>query len=466
MGKYFLAIDIGASSGRHILGSLEDGKIQLEEIYRFWNGMDKKDGSLCWDVDRLFNEILAGMKKCKEIGKIPESVGIDTWGVDFVLLDGADNIVGQTIGYRDHRTDGMDAEVYKLIPEEELYSRTGIQKAIYNTIYQLMAVKCKHPDWLEKAESMLMIPDYFHFKLCGNKVQEYSEATTAQLVNPDTRDWDFELIDRLGFPARIFQKIYMPGSKVGSLTEEVKELVGYDCQVVLPPTHDTASAVMAVPSNKEDTCYISSGTWSLMGVERDDADCSKKSMEANFTNEGGYGGKITYLANIMGLWMIQSVRNELAPDMGYGQLCEQASKETITTMVDCQDDSFLSPDSMVAAIKDYCAKSGQEVPETLPEIASVVYNSLARCYGEKMAEIERLTGVTYDCINIIGGGSNAAYLNELTAKYTGKKVLAGPGEATAIGNILAQMIEAKVFDSLSQARECVAASFEIAEYQP
>ncbi len=466
MGKYFLAIDIGASSGRHILGSLEDGKIQLEEIYRFWNGMDKKDGSLCWDVDRLFNEILAGMKKCKELGKIPESVGIDTWGVDFVLLDGADNIVGQTIGYRDHRTDGMDAEVYKLIPEEELYSRTGIQKAIYNTIYQLMAVKCKHPDWLEKAESMLMIPDYFHFKLCGNKVQEYSEATTAQLVNPDTRDWDFELIDRLGFPARIFQKIYMPGSKVGSLTEEVKEIVGYDCQVVLPPTHDTASAVMAVPSNKADTCYISSGTWSLMGVERDDADCSKKSMEANFTNEGGYGGKITYLANIMGLWMIQSVRNELAPDMGYGQLCEQASKETITTMVDCQDDSFLSPDSMVAAIKDYCAKSGQEVPETLPEIASVVYNSLARCYGEKMAEIERLTGVTYDCINIIGGGSNAAYLNELTAKYTGKKVLAGPGEATAIGNILAQMIEAKVFDSLSQARECVAASFEIAEYQP
>ncbi len=466
MGKYFLAIDIGASSGRHILGSLEDGKIQLEEIYRFWNGMDKKDGSLCWDVDRLFNEILAGMKKCKEIGKIPESVGIDTWGVDFVLLDGADNIVGQTIGYRDHRTDGMDAEVYKLIPEEELYSRTGIQKAIYNTIYQLMAVKCKHPDWLEKAESMLMIPDYFHFKLCGNKVQEYSEATTAQLVNPDTRDWDFDLIDRLGFPARIFQKIHMPGSKVGSLTEEVKEIVGYDCQVVLPPTHDTASAVMAVPSNKADTCYISSGTWSLMGVERDDADCSKKSMEANFTNEGGYGGKITYLANIMGLWMIQSVRNELAPDMGYGQLCEQASKETITTMVDCQDDSFLSPDSMVAAIKDYCAKSGQEVPETLPEIASVVYNSLARCYGEKMAEIERLTGVTYDCINIIGGGSNAAYLNELTAKYTGKKVLAGPGEATAIGNILAQMIEAKVFDSLSQARECVAASFEIAEYQP
>lgn len=466
MGKYFLAIDIGASSGRHILGSLEDGKIQLEEIYRFWNGMDKKDGSLCWDVDRLFNEILAGMKKCKELGKIPESVGIDTWGVDFVLLDEADNIVGETIGYRDHRTDGMDAKVYELIKEEELYSRTGIQKAIYNTIYQLMAVKCQHPDWLEKAESMLMIPDYFHFKLCGNKVQEYSEATTAQLVNPDTRDWDFELIDRLGFPARIFQKIYMPGSKVGSLTDEVKDIVGYDCQVVLPPTHDTASAVMAVPSNKADTCYISSGTWSLMGVERDDADCSKTSMEANFTNEGGYGGKITYLANIMGLWMIQSVRNELAPDMGYGQLCEQASRETITTVVDCQDDSFLSPESMVAAIKDYCVKSGQQVPETLPEIASVVYNSLARCYGEKMAEIERLTGVTYDCINIIGGGSNAAYLNELTAKYTGKKVLAGPGEATAIGNILAQMIEAKMFDSLSSARECVAKSFEIAEYQP
>ena len=378
MSNYFLAIDIGASSGRHILGTVENNKIVLEEIYRFWNGMDNIDGSLCWDVDRLFGEILTGMKKCKEIGKIPVSVGIDTWGVDFVLLDKEEKIVGKAVGYRDHRTTGMDQEVYKLISEEDLYARTGIQKAIYNTIYQLMAVKKQHPEHLEQAEALLMIPDYFHYKLCGKKVQEYSEATTSQLLNPYTKDWDDELIELLGFPRKIFQQIQMPGTAIGSLTEAVRKEVGYDCQVVLPPTHDTASAVMAIPSNEENTCYISSGTWSLMGVERNEPDCSIKSKEANFTNEGGYNGKITYLANIMGLWMIQSVRNQLAPDMSYGELCAQASREKISTIVDCQDDSFLSPDDMVEAIKSYCRKTNQQVPETLSELASVIYNSLAK----------------------------------------------------------------------------------------
>ena len=465
MGKYFLAIDIGASSGRHILGSVENGKMVLEEVYRFWNGMDNVDRTLCWDVDRLFREIIEGMKKCKELGKIPVSVGIDTWGVDFVLLDKDDKIIGKTVGYRDHRTDGMDEEVYKIVSQDELYERTGIQKAIYNTIYQLMAVKLNAPEDMENAAAMLMIPDYFHYKLSGKKVQEYSEATTAQLVNPATKDWDYELIEKLGFNKDMFQKILMPGTKIGNLTQEVQELVGYDCNVILPPTHDTASAVMAVPTNEEDTCYISSGTWSLMGVERADADCSKASEIANFTNEGGYNGRITYLANIMGLWMIQSVRNQLAPDMSYGDLCEQAAKETISTVVDCQDSSFLSPDDMVVAVKDYCKASGQQVPETLPELASVIYNSLAKCYAEKLKEIEKLTGKKYDKINIIGGGSNAKYLNELTAKYTGVEVHAGPGEATAIGNILAQMIEEGVFANLVEARQCVADSFEIQIYK-
>ena len=427
MDKYFLAIDIGASSGRHILGSLRNGKIELEEVYRFWNGMDNVDGTLCWNVERLFEEIITGMKKCAEIGKIPTSVGIDTWGVDFVLLDDKDRLLGQAVGYRDHRTDGADEDVYRIIVEEELYGRTGIQKAIYNTIYQLMAVKIQHPEYMEKAAAMLMVPDYFHFRLCGNKVQEYSEATTAQLVNPNTKDWDYELIEKLGYNKKIFQKIYMPGTKIGSLTGEVKEMVGYDCFVVLPPTHDTASAVMAVPSNEKDTCYISSGTWSLMGVERDDADCSRESMIANFTNEGGYDGRITYLTNIMGLWMIQSVRKELAPDISYSDLCAQASEESISSLVDCQDDSFLSPNSMVEAIQTYCRKTSQTVPETLPELASVVYNSLAKCYTDKLQEIEKLVGIKYDKIHIIGGGSNAGYLNELTAKYTGIPVYAGPG---------------------------------------
>ena len=318
---------------------------------------------------------------------------------------------------------------------------------------------------MDNTASMLMIPDYFHYKLTGKKVQEYSEATTSQLVNPITKDWDYELIERLGFKKEIFEKILMPGSQVGALTEEVQEMVGYNCQVVLPPTHDTASAIMAIPTNEENTCYISSGTWSLMGVERTEADCSVASKEANFTNEGGYNGKVTYLTNIMGLWMIQSVRNELAPQMSYGELCDLASKEDIATIVDCQDDSFLSPDSMVEAIKDWCKKTNQEVPETLPQLASVVYNSLAKCYKDKLSEIEKLTGIKYNRINIIGGGSNAVYLNELTAKYANVTVLAGPGEATAIGNILTQMIYYGNFKDLTEARKCVAESFEIHTYK-
>lgn len=465
MGKYYLAIDIGASSGRHILGCLNNGKISIEEIYRFSNGMDNVNGTLCWDVDRLFDEILKGMKKCREIGKIPESVGVDTWGVDFVLLDKEDKIVGQTVGYRDHRTDGMDKEVYKIIPEDKLYERTGILKAMYNTIYQLMAIKINKPEDMKRADTMLMMPDYFHYRLSGIKVQEYSEATTTQLVNPHTGDWDYELIDMLGFNKNIFSPILMPGTFIGNLKQEIIDYIGYDCKVVLPPTHDTQSAIMAVPSNETDTCYISSGTWSLMGVENDKPNCTAESMKANYTNEGGYGGRIAYLTNIMGLWMIQSVRNKLAPDMSYGELCEAASRETIESIVDCLDDSFLSPDDMVKAVQDYCKKTGQEVPDTLYRLAAVIYNSLAKCYADQLKQIERLTGKKYDKIYVIGGGSNAAYLNELTARYTGVSVYAGPGEATAIGNILTQMIYNREFDDLRAARECVASSFEVKIYR-
>lgn len=464
--KYYLAIDIGASSGRHMIGSIDNGKIVLEEVYRFANGMDESEGTLYWDVDRLFDEMIAGMKKCMDIGKIPESVSIDTWGVDFVLLDKDDRMIGKAVGYRDHRTEGMDDEVYKIIPEDELYKRTGIQKAIYNTIFQLMAVKRRFPGQLESSRTLLMIPDYLHFRLTGNKLQEYSEASTSGLLDPVKRDWDRKLIEMLGYPEQIFCPVSMPGTVAGTFSEEVRDKVGYDCKVVLAPTHDTASAVLAVPSNDEDTCYISSGTWSLMGVELDAPDCSEKSRQADITNEGGYGGKITYLTNIMGLWMIQSVRNKLAPDMGYGKLCEMASKETIESTVDCQDPSFLSPDDMAAEIKEYCKKTGQEVPETLPELAAVVYNSLAKCYADKLSLIENMTGRHYDRINIIGGGSNAGYLNMLTAKYTGRKVVAGPAEATAIGNILSQMIGDGVFPGVKEARQCVMDSFEVVTYDP
>ena len=464
MSKYYLAIDIGASSGRHILAEIVDGKIRLEEVYRFWNGMDNKDGSLCWDVDRLFREILTGLKKCKEIGKIPSYMGIDTWGVDYVLLDKDDNILGNTYGYRDSRTNGMDEKVYEMIPEEELYKRTGIQKAIFNTIYQLMDVKLNHPKDMEAAETLLFIPDYFNFKLTGTKVNEYTEASTGQLLNPETKDWDYELIDMLGYNRRMFCKVTKPGTKVGNFTEAIQKEVGFDCEVILPATHDTGSAVLAVPTNDDNAIYISSGTWSLMGVERMEADCSLESMKQNFTNEGGYDYRFRYLKNIMGLWMIQSVKREFEEDLSFGEICARASKETITSIVDCNDDCFLAPKSMIQAVQDFCANTNQQVPKTVGEIASVIYNSLAKCYGDTIEGLEKVTGKTYDRIHVVGGGANAGYLNELTAKYTQKPVYAGPTEATALGNLAVQMMYAGELGSLVEARNCIRNSFEIVEY--
>ena len=464
MERYYLAMDIGASSGRHMLASMKDGKMQLEEVYRFPNGMDDKNGTLCWNVERLFTEIKNGLKKCKEIGKLPVSMAIDTWGVDYVLLDKDDRILGDTVGYRDSRTEGMDEKVYEVIPQDELYARTGIQKQIFNTVYQLMAVKESHPEYLEQAESILMIPDYFHFLLTGVKKNEYTNATTGQLVSPKTNDWDYEMIDMLGYNSKMFRPVSMPGTVVGEFTEEVQKEVGFNCTVVLPATHDTGSAVLAVPTNDDDAVYISSGTWSLMGIERKEADCSMESMKANFTNEGGYDHRFRYLKNIMGLWMIQSVKKEFAEDLSFAQICEMASKETISSIVDCNDDCFLAPKSMIKAVQDFCRGTGQQVPETVGEISSVIYNSLAKCYGDTVKEIEEITGKKYSTIYVVGGGSNAGYLNELTAKYTGKKVSAGPSEATAIGNVIVQMLHDGVFKDLPEARTCVRESFDVVMY--
>ena len=466
MTKYYLAVDIGASSGRLILGHLENGKMELEEVHRFENGMVKKDGELCWEFDRLFQEIKNGLKKCKEIGKIPVSMGVDTWGVDFVLMDKDDKVLGNTVGYRDHRNEGMDEEVYKTISLEDLYARTGIQKAIFNTVYQLMAVKTKHPEYLEQAETMLHVPDYFHYLLTGKKTCEYTEATTGQLVNAETKDWDYELIDKLGYPRKMFQKLIMPGTSVGHFTEEVKAEVGFDVEVVAPATHDTGSAVLAVPANDNDFIYISSGTWSLMGIEREKADCSKKSCEMNFTNEGGYAGRFRYLKNIMGLWMIQSVRHEYDDKYGFAEICQMAEEaKDFPSRVDANDECFLSPESMIEEVKDYCRRTGQKVPETLGEIATVIYTSLAECYAKAAKELEEMTGRTFSRIHVVGGGSNAGYLNELTARATGKEVHAGPGEATAIGNITAQMLKAEEFKSIEEARTTIHESFGIKVYQ-
>ncbi len=465
MNPYYLAVDIGASSGRHILAHLEDGKMVLEEIHRFPNGMVQKDGENVWDVDELFAQIKLGMKKCAEAGKIPVSIGIDTWGVDFVLLDAEGKRIGNAVAYRDGRTKGMDEEVYKKIPEDELYARTGIQKAIFNTIYQLMALKVKKPEQLEKAETMLMMQNYFHYLLSGVAATEYTNATTGQLVSPVTKDWDMELIEKLGYPKKIFQKLVTPGTVLGELTEEIQKEVGFNCKVVAPATHDTGSAVIAVPTESDNTLYISSGTWSLMGTELMEANCSRESKLHNLTNEGGYNYRFRFLKNIMGLWMIQSVKKEIGGNLGFGEICEQASHCTIPSIVDANDDRFLAPANMTEEVQAACRESGQQVPEGIAEVASVIYNSLAQCYAKTIKEIEEITGQKYDRIHIVGGGANAEYLNILTAKATGVPVYAGPTEATAIGNLAAQMMSAGELKGLKDARACVYKSFEIKKYQ-
>ncbi len=466
MGNYYLAVDIGASSGRHMLGRVENGKIRMEEIYRFDNGMVKKDGHLCWDLEKLFREILKGMAECKKIGKIPSCMGIDTWAVDYVLLDRDGNVVGNTYGYRDSRTQGMDDVVYRTVTPEELYAGTGIQKQMFNTIYQLTALKEQEPQVMERAEKMLLIPDYFAYRLTGIAKTEYTNATTTQLVNPATKDWDYGLIGKLGIKASIFGEITMAGTEVGRLKEEIAEQVGYDLQVIQTATHDTASAVVAVPA-KGDALYISSGTWSLMGVEQDEANCSEESRKANLTNEGGYGYRYRFLKNIMGLWMIQSVRHECGDAYSFAQLCEMAAEcGSFPSRVDVNDGRFLAPESMREAVCAVCRESGQEEPKTPGEMAAVIYQSLAESYGETVKEIEDITGKHYDSIHIVGGGANADYLNRLTAERTGRTVHSGPTEATAIGNLTVQMLKNGEYGSLEEARKAIFDSFEIKTFEP
>ncbi len=464
MSKYCLAVDIGASSGRLILGHIENGHMLTEEVHRFKNGLSENGGYFCWDTDHLFNEIIIGMKKCKEIGKIPVSIGIDTWAVDFALINKNGKLIGKTVGYRDSRTNGMDKEVQKYLSEEELYARTGIQKQLFNTIYQLVALKIQEPEQLNEAESLLMIPDYLNFRLCGVKCTEYTNATTTQLVDPKTKNWDFDLIKKLGIPEKIFCEIKTPATILGNLLPEIANEVGFDCQVILPATHDTGSAVLAIPSNREDALYISSGTWSLMGIERMEADCSEESRKANFTNEGGWLYRFRYLKNIMGLWMIQSVKKEYDDKYSFDDLCEAAEKSKVKSIVDCNDSRFLKPDSMIEAVKSACADSKQEIPQTHGDIAAVIYNSLAKCYSETAKELENITGRKFSSINIVGGGSGDPYLNKLTAKYSNREVLAGPKEATAIGNLIVQFTANGDFDGLKSARDCISRSFDIKTY--
>ena len=479
MTKYYLAIDIGASSGRHILGHVEDGRIILEEMYRFDNKQVHKDGHDCWDMENLWTGILGGLKACKEAGKIPQTIGIDTWAVDFVLLDENGAVIGDAVAYRDGRTKEADKLVDKVIPAQELYARTGIQKQLFNTIYQLMALKEEHLEQLEKAQSMLMIPDYFDYKLTGVMKQEYTNATSTNLVYAASKTWDYELIEMLGLPKKLFGELSMPGTVVGNLTEEIQKEVGFDATVILPATHDTGSAFLAVPARDDKAVYLSSGTWSLLGVENEEPICTEDSWKENFTNEGGAWYRFRYLKNIMGLWMIQSIRRELngvayvagrtskyadGRQWSFPDLIEAArGAADFHSVVDANDDRFLAPESMIDAIKDYCRMSGQPVPETVGEIMQCVYLSLSRCYKEAILNLCKLTGKIYTSINIVGGGCQDMYLNEMTSKAIGLPVYAGPVEGTAIGNLIVQFIAAGEFKDLQAARDAIRVSFDIKE---
>ncbi len=478
----YLAIDIGASSGRHILGHVEDGKLYLEEMYRFDNLQIHKNGHDCWDMDNLWNGIIGGLKACKDAGKIPATIGIDTWAVDFVLLDENDAVIGDAVAYRDSRTEGMKELVNAAIPAEELYARTGIQYQPFNTIYQLTALKREHPEQLAKAKRFLMIPEYFNFRLTGVKCNEYTNATSTNLVNAQSKTWDAEVMKKLGIPTNIFGELAMPGTVLGHLTEEIQKEVGFDSVVMLPATHDTGSAFLAVPAKDDNAVYLSSGTWSLLGVENETAITTLDSYKQNFTNEGGAWYRYRYLKNIMGLWMIQSIRRELngvayiqgkqnrteaAKKWSFPDLIEAAKgAEDFASIVDVNGDCFLAPESMIQAIKNECTRTHQPVPETVGQIMQCVYTSLSLCYRDAIHNLQKLTGKTYTSINIVGGGCQDGYLNERTAKATGLPVFAGPVEGTAIGNLLVQMIANKEFENLQAARDAIRASFDIKEVNP
>ncbi len=436
--KYYLAIDIGASSGRHIIGYVKDGELVTDEVYRFPNGMDTLDGHLVWDTDRLLSEVKAGIKESFKKYPCIESLSIDTWGVDYVLLKGEEE-VKPTYAYRDSRVDGPIEAVHSIIPFAELYERTGIQFNKFNSIYQLYADKLAGR--LEGVTDFLMIPEYLMYKLTGNKVKEFTNATTGGIINADTLELDGYIWDKLGFPEEMKAKVHSPGTLVGRLTPELEEELGGNLDVVLCATHDTGSAVEAIEMDT-DAPYVSSGTWSLLGVKTERAITDAKSRESGYSNEGGVGYN-RYQKNITGMWIIQSLRKELCPDMSYADIAALAATSSFTEIFDVNDDAFMAPESMHEAIRDYLTAHGRPAPETAADYFNSSYVSLADGYREAIADLEANTGKKYTELYIVGGGAKNGYLNDLTEKYTGKRVVALPIEATAIGNMMIQIKRSK-----------------------
>lgn len=453
MKTYYLAVDIGASSGRHIMSHIENGKLVLEEIYRFENNLVADETGLVWDIDSLFAEVLCGIKKCKEIGKIPKSIAIDTWGVDYVLIDENRKEIKPCYCYRDSRTSTVIDEVESLVSPTELYAKTGIQKQNFNTIYQLYADKKNGR--LQNAKYFLMMPEYLSFKLTGVCKNEYTNATTTGLVNANKKIWDTQIIHAIGLTEELFKPLFLPSSSVGDLSAEVQKIVGFNCAVLFAPSHDTASAVCACPMRDNDL-YISSGTWSLIGTEITEPILNDNARQLNFTNEGGIYYRFRFLKNYMGMWLFQNIRRNLNKSMTYDEMMNLAKNCGEYKYFDVNDNTLVAPKNMIDAIGKLIGS------DDLGFILNSAYHSLAKSYSEAVTEIEAVTGKRFNAIHIVGGGCQDKYLNALTRDYTGKSVTAGPIEATATGNIVSQIMRDKKI-SLATARDLIKKSFDIKE---
>lgn len=424
--KYYLAIDIGASSGRHIIGWREGDEIKTKEVYRFPNGVTKQDGHLVWDIECLYNSVLAGIREAFRLYPQIESLSIDTWGVDYVLLDG-DKAILPVYAYRDSRTEAVIPKVHEIISFSELYSKVGCQFQPFNSIYQLYDDKLNGR--LDRATDMLMIPEYLMYKLCGVKAREYTNATTMGMVNGE---FDMDIVRRLGYPEHLFPKLSQPKTILGDLLPEIAEKVGGNTKVVLCATHDTGSAVEGIPMEGNHP-YISSGTWSLLGVKTPKPITDKGSEEANYSNEGGVGYN-RYQKNIMGMWLVNELQRELCPDTPFPEIVKMAQESACEITVDASAQEFLAPESMKAAFDD--ATGGLE---SIGDYFRCAYKSLALSYKQAIDELEANTGRKYEKLYIVGGGAKNEFLNRLTEEATGKQVIALPIEATALGNLKIQM---------------------------
>lgn len=462
--RCFLAVDIGASSGRHIVMWLENGMIEKREVYRFPNDAQMKNGHLCWNMEALENHVIAGLKAAGEQGYEPVSMGIDTWAVDFVLLDANDQPAGELVAYRDSRTEGMDTLLEKTLSFEKLYRITGIAKQPFNTIYQMMAVLREHPEYRERVQDFLMVPEYLAFRLTGKKAHEWTNISTTALADARSKTWSAQVLEAAGLPAHWFRTpIMQPGETLGTLLPQVRSRIGFDTQVILTATHDTGSAYLAVPARDEQAAFLSSGTWSLLGTELPQSCTTAESCRAGFTNEGGYGGTTRYLKNIMGMWMLQRIREETGKQFSFAEMAEMAGQSDYSAWVDATDNRFLAPASMVEEVQAALREQGAPQPDELSDVLRAVTMGLAVCYHDAIAEMSALTGKVFTSVNIVGGGCQNETLNRMTARLTGLPVFAGPVEGTAIGNLIVQMIALGEIASLQEARDMIRKSFDIRE---